>query len=113
MGFSFVDFFVGALACLDSVVSFWTFTFCCLCTFRKFLNASKVAYTFDAWLFVPSTFDNISFIPAASTTALTAPPAITPVPYPNQHPLYYFYPLLLPKQKIRFYFRQLSFLRLG
>src|SRR5437899_1570437 len=47
---------------------------------RKFRNASMVALTTLAWLLEPSDFAKTSRIPAASTTARTPPPAITPVP---------------------------------
>src|SRR5437588_264415 len=46
--------------------------------FETCFNASKAAYTLDALFLVPSTFDEIFKIPAADTTLLTAPPAITP-----------------------------------
>src|SRR3989344_5358993 len=43
-------------------------------------SASKTAYTFPALLLVPKIFEVMFLIPATSTTLLTAPPAIIPVP---------------------------------
>src|SRR5438874_4291861 len=47
---------------------------------RKFRSASMVALTTLAWLLEPSDLARTSRIPAASTTARTPPPAMTPVP---------------------------------
>ncbi len=47
---------------------------------RSWLRASSVALTTLAWLPDPSDFASTSLMPAASTTARTPPPAITPVP---------------------------------
>src|SRR5262249_48494804 len=47
---------------------------------RSFLSASIAALTKLSLLFDPKLLVRISLTPADSTTALTAPPAITPVP---------------------------------
>ena len=43
-------------------------------------NASKVAFTTLCGFEEPCDFESTFWIPTASKTALTAPPAITPVP---------------------------------
>src|SRR5207248_11575650 len=47
---------------------------------RNDFNAAMVALTTLAWLLEPRDFASTSRIPAASTTARTPPPAMTPVP---------------------------------
>src|SRR5690625_2588727 len=47
---------------------------------RSDSRPASVAFTMFTGLFEPSDFDNTSRTPAASSTARTGPPAITPVP---------------------------------
>ena len=48
---------------------------------QQLLSALRVAYAILIFVFDPRDFDKISFTPASSNTALTGPPAFTPVPF--------------------------------
>src|SRR6266540_3688860 len=50
------------------------------CGSRRLVSASKAAWTTLTGFALPKDLDRMSLMPAASTTARTAPPAITPVP---------------------------------